>query len=297
MRLAFVTMVWRDYWLLAKWIEHNSAVVAKSQLYVINHGGDPEIERIANGCNVINIPRDDVSIDLTERRWQLLSGVTNGLQAFFDLVVCTDVDELLVYTGSKANLLVHLAERPIETDALCAIGLNLIPSEAGVTSDTRTVLEQHPNAMLSAKYSKPCISKKPVAYTIGGHGIFEGTFDLDPEILLFHLHYVTPDYIERMTARRDIVVESRKKNDASDDPVDVGNRFWINWANPHVIRRKEFAHFDTAVEVDVSNGFEECATILNSARSRSPYKMLINPKWMDATPRRIVVPENLRGLL
>ena len=63
MKLAFLTMVWRDYWLLSKWVDHNSQHVPKSQLYVINHGGDPKVAEIAAGCNVIDIPRDDVTIE------------------------------------------------------------------------------------------------------------------------------------------------------------------------------------------------------------------------------------------
>ena len=67
-RLAFLTMVWRDYWLLEKWIAHNVRLVGKRDLFVINHGGDPRVDEIANGCNVIHVPRDGVSIDLTRQR-------------------------------------------------------------------------------------------------------------------------------------------------------------------------------------------------------------------------------------
>ena len=95
MRIAFLSMVWRDYWLLEKWISHNEKVVARRDLFVLNHGGDPEIDRIAAGCNVIHVPRDEVSMDLTKRRWRLIAGVSSGLLAFYDRVICTDVDEII----------------------------------------------------------------------------------------------------------------------------------------------------------------------------------------------------------
>ncbi len=297
MRLAFLTMVWRDYWLLEKWVAHNAAIVPKSQLYVINHGGDPEIDRIAAGCNLIHVPRDEVTIDLTRRRWDLLGGVLRGLLAFYDRVVCTDVDEFLVYIGDAENLVAHLAAKDSAADAIAPVCLNLIPSEAGKTTDDRPILEQHPEAMLSARYTKPCIARTPVDYTVGGHGILAGTFDLDPDILLLHLHYVTPDYADRMMARRDIVTESRKRNQDADDPVEVRNRFWINWANPFVIRRKEFEKFETATLLDVSDGFEGCVALLDKARSKPPYDVMISTKRMDATLTRIVIPNRLRGLL
>lgn len=68
MKIAFFTMVWRDHWLLARWIAHNARLVPLRHLYVINHGGDLAVDRIAAGCNVIHLPRDEVTIDFTERR-------------------------------------------------------------------------------------------------------------------------------------------------------------------------------------------------------------------------------------
>ncbi|MEM9127281.1 MAG: hypothetical protein AAGB28_15940, partial [Pseudomonadota bacterium] len=238
MNLAFVTMVWRDYWLLGKWVQHNAAIVPKRHLYVLNHGGDPEIDRIADGCNVIHVPRDGVTLDLTRRRWDLVAGVTNGLLAFHDAVVCTDVDELLVYAGDKPSLLDHLAARPVEKDALAPIGLNLMPMDGKGTDPDEPVLAQHPNALLSAKYTKPCVAARSVAYTVGGHGLVGGRFTVDPEILLLHLHFVTPDYAERMRDRQEIVAESKRANVESGGEIKTRKRFWINWSDPDMVFRK-----------------------------------------------------------
>lgn len=297
MNLAFLTMVWRDYWLLQKWVDHNAALVPRRSLYVVNHGGDPEIDRIAEGCNVIHVPRDGVTLDLTRRRWDLVGGITNGLLAFHDLVVCTDVDELLVYVGGQGSLLDHLARREITTNALAPVGLNLIPRETDSADMDLTVLQRHPNAMLSARYTKPCIAARPVTYTIGGHGLIRGGFEIDPEILLFHLHYITPDYAERMSARKDIVSESKARVAAdSGAPAETG-RFWINWSRPDKIRQKEFGVFDRAQPVDVEDGFGTCAEILSAAKKSNKRKTVIDSRGMEKSPSRVVVPDPLRGLL
>ena len=296
MKLAFVTMVWRDYWLLEKWVSHNAQYVDKRCLYVLNHGGDPKIDAIAAGCNVIHIPREELTIDLDRRRWDLLGGVTNGLLAFYDRVICTDVDELIAYVGSRGSLQAHLAASPADTVALSPIGLNLIPSD-GVADLSGGVLAAHPQAILSAKYTKPCIVKSRVVYTIGGHGLVRGKFTIDPELLLFHLHYVTPDYAQRMAERQDIVAQSKAHNDQSDAPANVGKRFWINWSDPAMIREKEFAHFARATEVPVQDGFAACAEILNGAIKSDGKKTVVDHAIMSKAPRKVVLPQGLRGLL
>ncbi|NRB04635.1 MAG: hypothetical protein HRU30_15390 [Rhodobacteraceae bacterium] len=297
MKLAFLTMVWQDYWLLQKWVEHNEKVVPRRQLYVLNHGGDPEVDRIAEGCNVMHIPRDGVTIDLTRRRWDLVAGVTNGLQAFFDLVICTDVDELIVTADPDGNLGDYLAARDFETEALSPVGLNLMPSREEDAPEDAPVLAQFPHALLSARYTKPCITQRPVTYTIGGHGLIGGRFEIDPNLLLYHLHYVTPDYKDRMAARQDIVREGKERNERGETNVDVPNRFWINWSRPNYTRDKEFRRYDEAEEMDVTGGFQACADKLNAAVRNRGRKMLVKPAALEPEGIKVEVPKALRGVI
>ncbi len=297
MKLAFLTMVWRDYWLLEKWVAHNAALVPRRQLYVVNHGGDPQVDRIAAGCNVIHVPRDGVTLDLTRRRWDLLGGIANGLLAFFDRVVCTDVDELLVYVGPKPSLIDHLVAAETEGDTLSPVGLNLIPTPEDPKGADLPVLARHPHTLLSAKYTKPCIAARPVTYTVGGHGLVRGRFRIDPEILLIHLHYVTPDYQERMADRQRIVADSRARNREAETPLDMPGRHWINWAKPEMIRDKEFGIFERARALDVSSGFVEAAAMLEAAVVQSGKKSVVDPAVLAKDPVRITLPERMRGAI
>lgn len=295
MNIAFVTMVWRDYWLLERWIAHNARIVPKSSLYVINHGNDPEISRRAVGCNVIAVPRDDLPLDLTRRRWDLLGGLTNGLLAFYDCVVCTDVDEFLI-CAQDVSLPDYLAHVAGGDEAISPVGLNLIPRPEDVGDGA--ILERHPNAMLSAKYTKPCIVRAPVKYTVGGHGLRGGAgFRVDPNILLCHLHYVTPDYAERMAARQEIVSESKSQNAALQDPIDLPKRYWINWSDPAYIREKELGLFERAEDLDVTSGFDAAAEILSGAIVRNGRKVVVEPEIVNKTPKRITLPVGLRSAI
>jgi hypothetical protein len=287
-------MVWRDYWLLEKWVAHNEKVVPRRQLYVLNHGGDPEVDRIAEGCNVIHIPREEVTPDLTRRRWDLKGAVTNGLLAFHDAVITTDVDELLVYAGQGEGLLQHLAAAPAGEVAVAPVGLNLIPTPADAEDEALAVLERHPNALVAGKYTKPCIAKARVVFTTGGHGLQRGSYRIDPELLLFHLHYVTPDYQERMAARQEIVAQSRDHAEATGEGGNLPKRYWINWDQPGRIRDKDFGNFDRAEEMDVTAGFEACAEVLRAAMRTTDRKTVVDPTVVNERPRRVVVPEGLR---
>lgn len=298
MRLAFLTMVWQDHWLLNKWVQHNSQYTPRSSLYVINHGGDPAIHAIAEGCNVIDIPRDEVTLDLTRKRWDMLGAFTNGLLAFHDRVICTDVDELICYLGTD-SLQDHLATAGQDVTAVSPVGLNLMPAEdmpdAADLDDG--VLPHHHRAFVSAKYTKPCIARDRVVFTTGGHGLQRGAFEIDPQLLLIHLHYVTPDYAERMQARKDIVAQSRAHNDGLDAPLDLGNRFWINWARSETIREKELGNFNRAEELDVTEGFGGAADALRGAISRNRQRMVVDHAEMNKAPKRVTIPQALRHLL
>lgn len=290
-------MVWRDYWLLDTWVRHTEKTVPRRQLYVINHGGDPEVDRIAEGCNVIHVPRDEVTPDLTRRRWDLKGAITNGLLAFHDVVITTDVDELLVYVGDKPGLATHLESAERVGNATAPVGLNLIPTPEDSADDKLPVLARHPNAMVHGKYTKPCIAHSRVVFTTGGHGLQRGDYRIDPEILLFHLHYVTPDYRERMAARQEIVQQSKEHAEATGEGGNQPGRYWINWAKPDQIRDKDFGNFARAEEMDVSGGFAGCAEVLRAAKVTKDRKTVVDPRIVNKAPRRVVVPEALRGAI
>jgi hypothetical protein len=136
-----------------------------------------------------------------------------------------------------------------------------------------------------------------VTYTIGGHGLQRGTFHIDPNLLLFHLHYVTPDYSERMAARQDIVAAAKARNAEAEDKVDLPRRYWINWSNPAYIRDKDLGNFGRATRMDVSSGFEDAARRLRNATVKQGRKLVIEPDIINQEPQHIVLPEHLRSAI
>jgi hypothetical protein len=297
MKLAFITMVWRDYWLLEKWVSYNSTLVPKSQLYVINHGGDPKIHDIAKGCTVIDIPRDGVPMNFDRIRWDLIGSLATGLLGFYDRIVCTDVDELLVYTG-QGSLVEHLTQRPVGENltAIGALGLNLMPASGGDTS-AESLMAQFPHALVSGKYSKPCVVDKPSKFSNGAHGLLGTDYFLDPELLLVHLHYVTPDYAARMADRREIAETTTEAFVADPDAgLEIRKGYWRNWAKSDKIMGNHMNAFDAAREIDVSDGFGEVAQILSKHLLQEGRKRHVVQSEINKIPMRVSIPTQFRHL-
>lgn len=297
MKLAFVTMVWRDHWLLEKWIAYNSTHVPKSHLYVINHGGDPKITKIADGCNVINIPRDGVPMNFDRIRWDLIGNLAAGLLGFYDRVVCTDVDELLIYVG-EGGLVEHLVSKPVADNitAIGALGLNLLPSDSG-DPQAEALMAQHPDALVSGKYSKPCVVDKPLKFSNGAHGLLGTDFELDPDLLLIHLHYVTPDYMQRMEDRKEIAETTT--NEFLADPeadADIRKGYWRNWAKSDKIMERHMNALSKAAEMDVSGGFGEVHAVLNAYLRQEGRKRHVVQAEIKKIPMRVSIPEEYRHL-
>lgn len=297
MKLAFITMVWRDYWLLEKWISYNATHVPKNQLYVINHGGDPKIDEIAQGCNVMSIPRDGVPMNFDRLRWDLIGQIAAGLLGFYDRVICTDVDELLLFAG-EGSLVGYLAQTKADpsTTATGAIGLNMMPTGGGDAASDQ-ILTRFPDALVSGKYSKPCVVHAPSKFTNGAHGLIGSNYTLDPNLLLAHLHYVTPDYQERMDDRKEIAqVTTAQHLENPQDGIEIRAGYWRNWAKSDNITNMHLKAYDAARDVDVSGGFGAVHTALAQHLVKEGRKRHVVQSEVAKDPMRLRLPLHLQRL-
>ena len=53
-----LTMAYKDYYFLQRWVDYYGRQFGREHLYVLSHGGDPEHDRICEGANVIRLPRE-----------------------------------------------------------------------------------------------------------------------------------------------------------------------------------------------------------------------------------------------
>ncbi|MBR9765743.1 MAG: hypothetical protein GYB53_20045 [Rhodobacteraceae bacterium] len=261
MRVACVTMVWRDHHFLDLWVRYYGALFGRTSLYVLSHGGEPEIARIAEGCNVIAIPRDPPDARFDETRWEMLSDIASGLVRYHDRVIVGDVDELIISLTPGEDLASHLAAAELGPVTAPA-GYELFPEDELPLDLARPVLQQCPSGVLSASYSKPGILTAPARLTAGGHGVRQ-PFDLRPELALLHLRFLnTPELVARRRQRQEIAREASLGSDRSQAA------FLRGWRRAEEVREKIAARFHAGDIVPSAEAPERARQVLEAARKR-----------------------------
>ena len=209
-RIAAVTMVYRDYFFLERWIGYYAPQIGRENIYILRHGEDPEIDRIAYGTNVIHLPNPPDKSRFDRRRWATLSDITSALTQTHDWVLCNDVDEIVApdpeIAGSLSEYLARkmtTAEPPV---AIVPFGVEIVHTprtETETITPERPLLSTRRNFRLNSNYSKPCITRVPIRFASGGHASNLRHTLADPKLFLFHLRYVDDTISrERLVARK-----------------------------------------------------------------------------------------------
>ncbi|MCP5074986.1 MAG: hypothetical protein GY947_17060 [Rhodobacteraceae bacterium] len=210
---AAITMVKDDYFFLKKWVDYYGGLFGKQSLYIFNHGGDPKIDRIAEGCNVMYLPPGfDETFDA--KRWRLLNNFTNGLRNYYRFVICGDVDEFIVPDPKlKLDLADFLAKRQGRV-LITPIGLEVIHRrEVETQSVEKSILGPRLHCRFSTYFCKPCVIGKPVDLARGGHYAMDPKLLLFRNLYLFHMKYADYNIYTGTLKRRVTQVEAIEGHD------------------------------------------------------------------------------------
>lgn len=208
--MAAMTMVRGDHFFLQRWVDYYGRHLGREHLYVLTHGQDPDIHRIAEGANVIYLPFDPTRYCFNQRRWQMLSQFTSGFTRYYNWVLCGDVDEIVAVDPDVADNLGDYVmrfgqDRPPRIITPFAIEIVHNPTaEPEPLTPGRNILEVRRHYRTNVNYCKPCITRNRVTFSPGGHYANEKEGFLDPHLYLFHLRFV--DYQmthDRLALRRE----------------------------------------------------------------------------------------------
>lgn len=203
--LAVTTMVFDESDCLQIWLRYWRRHLPEAHLHVIIDGPNPELEAMATGCQVTVRDRPAPHEQMEEERWVMLSAFTADLLERYEVVVYTDIDEIIV-CDPKTGISV--------VEALCAgdlpvrhtRGLELIHRhdlEPEALDLTRLILRQRQYVQAAAWYSKPCILRRPVYWTRGGHMTDYDALHFSPGLYTIHLRYMDIDlFLDRAERRR-----------------------------------------------------------------------------------------------
>lgn len=204
MKVAALTMVYRDYWALARWYAHHAAQLGADSLYVVAHGADPRIAEICPGASVITIPREDLTA-FDRRRGDMLNAFQAGLHRMYDWVIRTDADELLLWDpalyGGLAEALAAQEAVPVVT----ALGFDLVAQADDPQGGP--LFARRRNLCFSGHYSKAVAARRPVGFVLHGTQVAARRLESFPftmprGLYLAHLKYADLEALERAVAVR-----------------------------------------------------------------------------------------------
>lgn len=186
MQVAAVTMAFNEPAHLPLWARHYARQVGGRNCYVIDHGSDDGSTAGLGDINVIRIPR---SAQDDERRARFLSQFCASLLAWYDWVIHSDVDEIVLPDPYRCETLATYCADPLP-DVVTAIGFNLhhVPDAEPPLDLARPVTRQRRWARFSSAMCKPVLIRRPVAWVPGFHCAVDAPVVFD-RLYLFHLRW------------------------------------------------------------------------------------------------------------
>ena len=221
MEIAVLTMVHREKPHLHQWLRHYEPLVGRENLYVLVHGGDPEIIEMLQGCRLIFVPRKVVDWRFNRSRFQLINAYTNFLLTNYDCVISGDVDELVFCDPAISNNLRSFITEHRDRPVLTTLGMHVAHTKDDLPLDPDVpVLRQRRVAMPDSLYSKPLIVFQEPRWTIGFHGSAHDPF-LPAGLYMAHIRCAD-------TGISDMIASHRKETQESEENLGnkVRQRYW-----------------------------------------------------------------------
>jgi hypothetical protein len=201
-RAVVLTMTRDEGPMLARWVRHYGAQVGVENLLVLDDGStDGSTDALP--CTVHRLPPVPAGRRFEMARMELVSGLAQGLLAYYDVVVFVDVDELLVPDPDRYDgLLEYLAARA-DTDVVAPVTLNVVHHvrSEGPLDPHLPVLGQRRFVKFVPHLCKPCVKRVPAPWLKASHGI-RAPFAVDPALFMIHLKFHDVDVLRDVATRR-----------------------------------------------------------------------------------------------
>lgn len=204
-RVAVITMVRDEAFVLPRWIDHYADQVGMDNLVIFDdNSSDGSTDDLP--CTVHRLPALPGRKGYETARMGLLSGIAAGLLAVYDWVVMVDADEfLLPDPKAYANLPDLLADRDVDVIAPMAINVvHHVDSEPPL-DPARPLLEQRHYGTFLPLMCKPSLKRVPAPWRSASHGI-AAPFAVDPQLFMLHLKFADRDQLKLVSDRRSDMV-------------------------------------------------------------------------------------------
>ncbi|MDA5094341.1 glycosyltransferase family 2 protein [Aliiroseovarius sp. KMU-50] len=286
--VAVVTTCRDDEFFLERWVKYYGDLFGKEALYVINHGNQELVRRVAEGCNLFPIP-DNQRRSFNPLRWRTQNALLTALRQWYRHVIVCDVDEFIVVDPKSGKDLKTWLDVAKSGAVYTPLGLDITHvRDREPEGIENSILGPRRHAVINPWYNKPCIVSRPAQLSRGGHySTFDG-FRAPKFLYLFHMKRCDFGLFSDTMNRRNDMVESMGVSDVSDTTT---NKQWF------VENRKDEAEFAgyEAREVDESWDFSGVRRRLKkSFRPRKDTKFYESVR--ETSPNIFKLPERFSGI-
>ena len=185
MRIACFTMVHNEAVFLPIWARYYAGALGAENLTVLDHGSnDGSLSCLPPGVGVVTLPRADFD---EHPRTAAVNAFKTTLQQYYDVVIYTDCDELIVpdpavYPGGLRQ---YCETCP---PLVAPVGLNLFHAldREGPIDFDRPILRQRRFCRFVSTMCKPLITKQPVTWSPGFH-FADQPCQIARNVYLFHI--------------------------------------------------------------------------------------------------------------
>ena len=183
MRIAVITFTYNEAVNLPIWIRHYGANFGERNLFVADRGSNDGSIAAIGACNLLHIPRDEFD---AYQKTDFMSNFHRSLLNFYDAVIITDCDELLVPDPAKFASLRDYVEN-CSFDYVNAIGLEILHIiNAELPIDVaKPLLSQRRFANFYSVGCKNLISRVPTTWLPGFHSCNHPP-RIDPDLFMIH---------------------------------------------------------------------------------------------------------------
>lgn len=188
--IAIVTMVYNESTNLPIWLRHYRRTAPSANLFVIDHGSDDGSTTGVSGVTRIPLPRNE--FDERDRTF-LINSLQQGFLRYYDIVIYTDCDELLVPDPTKSTALdAYLRNQPYPYASPIGINVLHIADIEPAIDFTRPLLLQRQYGQFQSSLCKPLVTRIALTWEPGFHSCNQRPH-IDKELYLFHIKQIDRD--------------------------------------------------------------------------------------------------------
>ena len=183
MKTAVVTFVYNEFFNLPIWIRHYGGNFGDRNLFVVDLGTTDGSTSNLGEVNRIPLPRDAFD---EHQKTGFINSLCKGLLLYYDTVIYTDADEVIVPDLAVYSSLKDYVERR-DFDYASCVGLNVVHiiSQEDPLDLSKPILPQWRYAVFASAQCKPLITRVPMTWTPGFHS-GDRRPQIDPELFVFH---------------------------------------------------------------------------------------------------------------